>query len=209
MKLKLKHLLIFIIAYSNSTYADSDLSSESNVYPFKYYPLPGLELTVEKKDNRIQIFHPNQYIQEFTIPKGIGWALPNITQDLNFDGYTDLAIWFESNARGNNDNYIIYLWNNEKLKLEEAEIASNLGISSNFLTSSYSFGGPPCPLKEAFCYVLDRYKWEKGNLVMHSSLFTAENSTQISFYKNEKLVKKVTVPSDMVDFETQKWDLNN
>ena len=44
---------------------------------------------------------------------------------------------------------------------------------------------------------------------MHSSLTTAEdNRTKIEFYKNEKLVKEVTVPSDMVDFETKKWDLN-
>jgi len=188
-------LLISIIAFSSCLNAETVLSSDKNLFPFKYKPTPQIELTVSKIKNDIYVTYPNKETRKITTIERKIWNSPNITKDLNFDGYTDLAIVVGVNPRGLNEYYAIFLWDNKKQVLKESGGIVNPSIEKEYLVENSLATDSMCENNEAICAYKTRYKWEGNQLITHSSFTPLKNNkTKISFYKDEVIVKTVVVP---------------
>lgn len=59
-------LLIPILIFSSYLNAETELSSDKNIFPFKYKPTPKMELTVSKINNNIYVTYPNKGTKKLT-----------------------------------------------------------------------------------------------------------------------------------------------
>ncbi|WP_444996722.1 XAC2610-related protein [Aliikangiella sp. IMCC44359] len=203
--------LTFILILTSNIHAETKLSSHKNVFPFKYSPTPALELTLTKKDNVIKVTYPEGNTEEITTLETKNWnGNYNITQDLNFDGYVDLGLWVSVNPRGLNESYDIILWDENTRKLKKVANIINPEIESNFLIENIIDTSSICPNEDFLCAHSNRYRWKNDSLVIHSTLIPEKNNhTTIKFYKNERIVKTVTVPNKQIKTKIEKWDLAN
>jgi len=201
-------VLIPIFIFFSSIYAETQLSSHKNIFPFKYKPTPELEITVTKKNNSIQVIYPNGKIQEIIrLDSNILINYENITKDLNFNGYIDLGIWVGVNSQGLNDSYEIFLWDSLKHKLKKSGGIINPSIELGFLVDNTFVPYIMCPNNEAGCTYKTRYLWKDNHLFAHSTLIPRkDHQIELSFYKEQKVVKTVTVPYDQVNKETKLWN---
>ena len=190
-------MLILIFAFTSCLNAETELSSDKNIFPFKYKPTPQIELIVSKIKNDIYVTYPNKVTQKITTLERKLWNRPNITKDLNFDGYTDLAISVGVNPRGLNENYAIFLWDNKKQELKESGDIVNPSIEREYLVENSHGAGIMCERNEPICTYKTRYKWEGNQLITHSSFTPLKNNkTEISFYKDDIIIKTVVVSEE-------------
>ncbi len=209
--MRLIYWLLFVFGVSGGAYAETGLSSDKNVFPFKYQPAPDIELTLSKSNDSIHVMYPDKQLEEIATLDGINWTgNHNVTQDLNFDGFIDLALWVDVNPRGLNDSYDIFLWDHKAGKLKKVATLVNLsieastdsdiesGTKSGFLVENIIDTG--CPDGEPLCDYVTRYQWQNHQLVLHSTLSPAEDQqTTIAFYKDGKVIQTSTVPNKQVN----------
>ena len=197
--MKISAFLLLILAFCSYLYAESELSSDINSYPFKFKPTTNIELIVTKVNDSIFVTYPNGNRQKIKTLENSIWSSPGITKDFNFDGYTDLAIVVAVNPRGLNESYAIFLWDNEKKRLKEARNIVNPSIEKKqYLVENAYFTGSMCEqVNKPICNNKILYKWKGGQLDIFASLAPLkENRTKISFYKNGKVVKIIVVPDE-------------
>ena len=188
-------MLILIFSFTSCLNAETELSSDKNRFPFKYKPTPQIELTVSRIKNDIYVTYPNKVTQKIiTLEENhIKRNSPSVTEDLNFDGYTDLAISVEVNPRGLNEGYIIFLWDNKKQKLKKSAYITNPSIEEEYLVSN---NHGQCVIR-TICTDKIRYKWEGNKLITHSTYNPlGKNKIEISFYKDENITKTIVVSEE-------------
>lgn len=167
--MRLEHILFLVMGILSGihAFAESELSSPENVFPFKYKPSLDVELVLSKENNSVKIVYPDGNAEEITTLDTRNWrGNYNITKDLNFDGFIDLGIWVGVGPRGLNENYDIFIWDENALELKKVATLVNPSLKEGFLVESIL--DTTCQDDRQICVYSRRYKWENFLPIVHS-----------------------------------------
>jgi len=165
--MNIRYFLILLPSIVSLVLAETELSSDANIFPFSFNPTSEIELNVSKIKNNIFVAYPNKNIKKITTLNERVIVSPSITKDLNFDGYVDLAIVTAVTPNGLNETYEIFLWDNEAKRLKKSGQIVNPSIEEEYLVENIFDTSVMRQCRDLFfCVTKVRYKWKENELII-------------------------------------------
>jgi len=165
--MRIRYFAILLLPIFRLLYAETELSSDTNIFPFSFNPTLEIELNVTKIKNDVFVAYSNNTIKKITTLNERVIVSPSITKDLNFDGYVDLAIVTAVTPNGLNETYEIFLWDNEAKILKKSGQIINPSIEEDYLVENIIDTSAMRQCRDLFfCVTKVRYKWKENKLII-------------------------------------------